>query len=166
MRSKVNFYRLVGSILAEGLSKAHAGMVRNANIQQLGRYNKRHGLPPSETKPSSYDDRQSHHMQSHNKNDRGRYEANQAKRTNREIAAYLDAEADFEDRTNPINFRPKADRPVVASEREQQRRVASKLRTNADEMEGLEKEFTDARDVDANKSRPHPLRSVPKRKKK
>ena len=133
MRSKVNFYRLVGSILAEakGFSK-----------------------------------RQLHHMQSHNKNELGRYEANQAKRTNREIADYMDAKTSYDERMDPTDFRPTADRPAVASKRAQQRRVASTLRTNADEMEGLEKEFTDARNVAANQSRPHPLRSVPKRKKK
>jgi hypothetical protein len=110
--------------------------------------------------------RQLHHMKSHNRNELGRYEANQARRTNREIADYMDAKTTYDERMDPTNFRPTADRPAVASERAQQRRVASTLRTNADEMEGLEKQFTDARNVDANQSRPHPLRSVPKRKKK
>lgn len=131
MRSQINFYRLVGSILAEakGFSK-----------------------------------RQLHHMQSHNKNEHGRYEANQAQRTNREIADYLDAKTNYEERMDPTDFRPKADRPAVASQRSQNRRVASTLRTNAKEMESLEKEFTAARDAEANNSRRHPLRSVPKKK--
>jgi hypothetical protein len=103
-------------------------------------------------------------MQSHNKNEHGRYEANQAKRTNREIADYLDAKTDYEERMDPTDFRPNADRPAVASQRSQNRRVASTLRTNAEEMASLEKEFIAARNVDANKSRRHPLRSVPKKK--
>ncbi len=130
MRSQINFYRLVGSILAEakGFSK-----------------------------------RQLHYMKSHNQNERGRYEAGEARQDYREIGDTLAVKAEYDERMDPTNFRPKADRPGVARERANTRRVAREAIANSKELGELEKEFTQARDSDANNSRPHPLRSVPRR---
>jgi hypothetical protein len=149
VRSEVNFYRLVGSILAEALSPKK---LKARNRAEADRFNLRTGGKPG--KRARYTRTQTDALGTHNQAERIRYDANEKAEKREDRAATYRAAVTRQNILDPVDFRPSAERPGVQRARDSALKAAEMDDKSAASLRNTERQAINIRNRSANNARP------------